>query len=295
MKLGLGTAQFGLPYGIANPKRKVSAREVEKILALARSRDIDLLDTAVGYGTSEQVLGKILKSTEVFKIVTKIAPLRVEAVGHRHLGRITRDFEESLKRLQRKNIYGLLVHHSDDLLVPGGDRIYDRLADWRAEGRVSKIGISVYSGQHIDRILARFPVDLIQLPISVLDQRLIRSGHLSLLKSKGVKIHARSAFLQGLLLMPPENVDPFFKPIHEKLVAFHRAARDCGVSTVELALQFLRQRAEIDRVIVGVISAAQLEEVAVAATRPSIDLDYSRFTVTQQEFLDPSSWKLARS
>ena len=106
----------------------------------------------------------------------------------------------------RGNVYGLLAHHADDLLVPGGRRVFEEMQRLLEEGLVRKIGVSVYSGQQIDSILELYTPDIVQLPLNLFDQRLLESGHLEKLKRRGVEIHARSVFLQGLLLIEPDQV-----------------------------------------------------------------------------------------
>ena len=75
MKLAIGTAQFGLDYGIANDHGKVSQKEIKKILDLARSSNISLLDTAMDYGDSEFSIGEA--GSEDFDIVSKIGDIPV--------------------------------------------------------------------------------------------------------------------------------------------------------------------------------------------------------------------------
>lgn len=89
------------------------------------------------------------------------------------------------------------MHRADDLFVPGGERLMAALTDLKQQGLVAKIGVSVYNAEQIDQVLDRFAIDLVQLPISVLDQRLLRSGHLRKLKSAGVEVHARSVFCRA--------------------------------------------------------------------------------------------------
>jgi aryl-alcohol dehydrogenase-like predicted oxidoreductase len=53
MKLGLGTVQFGLPYGVSNNNGQTPLDEAQRIVEFARSSGISLLDTAMAYGDSE--------------------------------------------------------------------------------------------------------------------------------------------------------------------------------------------------------------------------------------------------
>ncbi|MGP1664729.1 MAG: aldo/keto reductase, partial [Rhodanobacter sp.] len=70
MKLALGTVQFGLPYGIANPGGQIGRDDAGQILALARESGIDTLDTAIAYGDSEACLGAV--GTKGFRVITKL-------------------------------------------------------------------------------------------------------------------------------------------------------------------------------------------------------------------------------
>ena len=69
MTIILGSAQFGLNYGITNKKGKVSEQELVKILELAAESGITTIDTAPAYGSSEETLGKYCHSIGKFKFI----------------------------------------------------------------------------------------------------------------------------------------------------------------------------------------------------------------------------------
>ena len=191
MKLGLGTVQFGLDYGISNKNKKVNKEEAYNILNIAINAGVDTIDTAATYGDSEVVLGSVLLNTDKLNIVTKI-PLVQGETNKKQI--IQESFFQSLQKLNKNSVYGLLVHHSSDLTGEEGDLVLEAITDLKKSGKVRKIGVSVYDSQSIDEVLKLFTPDIIQLPVSIADQRLIRSGHLKKLKQKGVEIHARSVF-----------------------------------------------------------------------------------------------------
>jgi aryl-alcohol dehydrogenase-like predicted oxidoreductase len=201
MQLGLGTVQFGGDYGVSNPGGRTPPDEVARILALAEREDIGLLDTAALYGDSEAVLGGALRRGHKFRIVSKTLKFDAARISQADASALRAGFENSLRRLRQDRLYGLLVHAAADLLRPGGELLWAALNELKREGLVEKIGVSVYTGEDIEAILLRFRPDLVQLPLSVLDQRLIAGGQLARLKAQAVEIHARSIFLQGLLLM----------------------------------------------------------------------------------------------
>ncbi|NVI80399.1 aldo/keto reductase [Janthinobacterium sp. BJB401] len=297
MKIGLGAVQFGLDYGIANTAGKVSEGEVAAILAAAAQLQLTLIDTAALYGDSEAVLGRAMSPAAPFDIVTKTPQFAGSAVGEAEAQQLEDSLHASLRMLQRPSVYGLLVHRVDDLLLPGGEALMARMALLKQQGLVSKIGVSVYTGQQIDAVLARFPIDLIQLPINVLDQRLLHSGHLRKLKQAGVEIHARSAFLQGLLLMAPHELPAHFDGVREHLAAYHRFIAGQGLTPLQAALGFVTGLDEIDHVVCGVNSSVQLQEICTAAGHPGAGAaraGYDAFAINDEAIVNPALWQQAK-
>ncbi len=174
MNLGLGSVQFGLDYGIANATGRTPAPEVAAILALAAERGVKVLDTAPSYGDSEAVVGRALPADQDFRIISKTRYFRLAKIGREEVATLDSDFRASLERLGVERLYGLLLHHCDDLLAPGGERLWAAMAALKDRGLVAKIGVSVYTKRQIEAVLERFTIDLVQLPLNVLDQRLSR-------------------------------------------------------------------------------------------------------------------------
>lgn len=291
MRLGLGTVQFGLDYGISNQAGRVPAAEVTRILQVAADAGIGVLDTAAAYGTSEEVLGQALPREHRFAIVTKTLPLGGQPATPETVRQVSETFRRSLDRLEQDAVYGLMVHHAQDLLGEGGERLWEELTALKRQGLVQKIGASVYTGDQIDRLLNR-QIDLIQLPLNVLDQRLLRSGHLDALKRQGVEIHVRSAFLQGLLLMSPTELPSHFGSVQGHLKAYHATMARHELTRAGAALAFLRSQAAIDAIVVGVTTGLQLQELLTAFQQPlPQDLDFSAFAWSDEAVLDPSRWQ----
>jgi aryl-alcohol dehydrogenase-like predicted oxidoreductase len=288
MKLGLGTVQFGLPYGISNKTGRVAPDEVSRILQLAATSSMQVLDTAAGYGNSEAALGASLGTEHGFAIVTKTLPLRTAEVSIEGVARVEAAFEDSLRHLGQPSVYGLLVHDCADLLNPGGERLYASLRRWQDEGRVQKIGISFYTKEEADRLFDKYTFDLAQLPLSVFDQRLVQDGTLQRLHKAGVEVHVRSALLQGLLLMPSEALPPYLAKLKPQHAAYVAALTAAGVSQLAAALGYFHHRPEVSAVLVGVETAAQLKE-CLAAAKDVPPLDFSKFAVEHQ-LLDPRAW-----
>lgn len=297
MKIGLGTAQFGLTYGITNREGQTPPEEVKRILAAAAKNGICFLDTAPLYGTSEEVLGRVLASSNhPFSIVTK-TPRYLKKYLTPDDAQILEDtFHDSLAKMKQSSVYGLLIHHTEDLLAENGQLLIERMITLKKRGLVKKIGISVYNSRQIDAVLERYTIDLIQLPINVLDQRLLNSGHLKKLKKAGIEIHARSVFLQGILLTDPENLPGYFDSVKKHLQNYHRVRRQYGLSAIQTAIGFIAKQSYIDAFIFGITNRQQLEEICSAwYTLPEVDNEidkfpYASFAVQDLSILNPSLW-----
>lgn len=291
MKLGLGTVQFGMDYGISNRAGQTSAKEVVDVLSVAHSKRVQIIDTAALYGSSEVVLGNSLPAVHSFKLVTKTIRFDAERITINDAALLEQAFERSLQSLRCSSLYGLLIHNADDLLSENGYLLMDAMLRLRQRGLVEKIGVSVYNPEQIDEISKQFMLDIIQLPVNIFDQRLIKNGQLARLKSAGIEIHARSIFLQGLLLMEPEHLHPYFKSIKSKLIKYHQLLHELGVTPVAAALGFATGLAEIDYAICGVNNHRQLMEIC-SDLKPLATELFKDFAMDCEEIINPALWRL---
>lgn len=295
MRLGLGTVQFGLDYGISNMHGKPSLSEVKQILHDAEHMGLNILDTAAFYGNSEEVLGEVLNGSTAFGIITKTPPFKCERMTNDHAWKLKETFAQSLQKLRADSVYGLLIHHTDDLLAADGERLMDAMLELKAHGLVSKIGVSIYNGQQIERVLERYCIDLIQVPINVFDQRLVDGGQLAWLKREGVEVHARSIFLQGLLLMRPQAVSSFFKPLEETLQKYHAALQVSNLTPLQGALAYVKSLEMIDCVVVGVTTAQELQQIVDAHRNVPARLPIWReFSCNDEQMINPAMWPKTR-
>ncbi len=290
MKLGLGTAQFGLDYGLTNAAGRVPERDVAAILWEAARGGVCYIDTAPAYGRAETVLGRLLPATSPLRIITKT---RHQPNTANPGPDVQADLEATLQALRRDAVHGLIVHHADDLLGQAGERLWTALEDIKSAGLTAKIGASVYTPDQADALAARFPLDLIQLPFSLFDQRMLTGGQLARLKARNVEVHARSLLLQGALLNDPRRLPAFLSPLAPRLRALASAARDCGCSVGDLALAFPRLVGRIDVGILGVTSLAELKALMAAMARPVPALAFDNFAVDDPRLIDPRTWPAA--
>jgi len=291
MKIGLGAVQFGVDYGVSNTHGKTTKYEVSQILQFAYENGISLIDTATSYGSSESILGEVVTNDD-WRFVTKTPNFSDNSLNSTHVNQLKESFNQSLFNLRKKNIYGLLLHSCDDLLKPGGELIFREMERLRENGKVKKIGVSAYSSKQIAAILDKFNIDIIQLPINIFDQHLFVDGWLEKLKNKNVEIHARSTFLQGLLLMPRTSIPTYFLPIKEKIELFSKSAQELSLSKLELALGYVMGINEIDKIVVGVNTIDQLSEI-ITASKVEIDpMKFTELSINNPIYTNPSLWKI---
>lgn len=288
-QLALGTVQFGLDYGINNKQGQVPTDQAKAILQRAIEQDgIKIIDTASAYGEAEAFLGQALPSRVKLQIVTKLAPLIADTSASIN-NTIRNQFAASLVKLCCESIYALMAHRAADLLGPHGSAVWQVMNEFKAQGLVAKIGASVYDQNEINELLARYPIDIIQLPINVLDQRLWRSGCLQTLTAANVEIHARSIFLQGLLLQPtqiPEKLAAL-RPVMHHYADFLSSKK---MTPAQACFSFIRSIPQVTAAVVGVQTLSEWNELVCAWHQAPTQIDWPQWQVEDEKLLDPRTW-----
>jgi len=253
-RLALGTAQFGLAYGLNNQAGQPSTTAVAEVLAAAQAAGLTLLDTATAYGNSEARLGELAGKNPNFELITKLPAGPPAQVAQQLAG--------SLARLRRAQLYGVLFHAFKPLQEEPA--AWQALQAARTAGQVARIGVSLYHPHEAEWLLAKgWDIDLVQVPYNVLDQRF--AAVLPWLAARGVEVHVRSAFLQGLLLREPATLPEFFRPLAPKLVQLRQLAIAAGVPLPALLLLYAAYAPGVARAVIGVDSVANLHENLAAA------------------------------
>lgn len=279
-------------YGISNNRGQPDEAEVAAILGDAESLGVGYLDTAFAYPDVETLIGRHLQVNASLKIVTKTTPLDGAEITRESKGKVLDAIATSLDRLRLERVYGVLVHHGNELGKSGWENLVEALEEAQSRGWVGLIGASVYNEQELLLVESRFQPGIIQAPFNILDRRLLSSQCLRRLKSGGAEIHARSVFLQGLLLMPSSELPAFFKPLKPALAALQSGWTSEGLDPLAACLGYVMEHPDIDVAIVGVNSLTELKELHQAAMWSSdrksaaADLDHA----IDPKFLDPSLW-----
>lgn len=291
-KLCLGTAQFGLSYGISNTVGQVSETEVANLLARGDKKGVCWLDTAQAYGDAEEVIGRNLPRPNKYGLISKLAPQTQPVFTTRDTERWEKELQSSRRRLGVEVLDALLLHSTKDLLKPGGDLLEGWLVGLRKRGLVRRLGLSIYNAVELDRINPTLQ-EVVQLPLSLFDQRLLHDGTLKRLRANGTAIHARSVYLQGLLLMPatqwPDWVGPEVRS-HQRSLEELANKKKCRM--IDLALGFARDQVDLEAIVVGVCSVRELNELeeAWSCRSPWGEEEWRAWQLKDPLILDPRCW-----
>jgi aryl-alcohol dehydrogenase-like predicted oxidoreductase len=285
-RLALGTAQFGMSYGITNRSGQVRADEAGEILRAACEAGIDTLDTAIAYGESEHLLGCI--GVKDWRVITKIGEPPVDHDS----GWVRSAVLASLQRLRIERLGGLLLHRPETLHGERGRQLWSELTALRDEGVIEKIGVSIYDPDELAPIAAEYPLDLVQAPFNILDRRLFTSGWLERLKAAGSEVHARSIYLQGLLLLEPEALPVRFDAWRPLWRRWHGWLASRGFTPLEGCIGFALAQPLIDCIVIGTENAMQLRQAVAAAN--TLILDFPDDLVsTDLDLISPVRWRTA--
>lgn len=280
MKIALGTAQFGLDYGITNAGGQVAFDVVGDLLSMSAAEGIHILDTAIAYGESEKVLGKFDLSK--FDVVSKVPSLKKG--GTRTMSELA---HESLENLGIEKLYGLLMHDENDV----NHEHLDSLHELKQQGITDKIGASFYSPEKAILAIETGMMDLIQIPANQLDSRFEDAGVYQIAQRHGVEVHVRSIFLQGLLAVDDSLRPERFKN-HPDLVRFDDCAIEVGLSPLELALDYVSKKPCVGLGVIGCTSCSQLEQI-ISAYRQTEKLVTDSLPLLASDddvLLNPSRW-----
>jgi aryl-alcohol dehydrogenase-like predicted oxidoreductase len=252
-KLMLGTVQFGLNYGIANTAGKPSYETARNIIQAACENGVNCLDTAAGYGDSEEVLGRVLtelKLKDKMQVISKVPGITQQNLSESAAERfIVESVEKSLVRLGIERLAVCLFHVEHDIRYIG---ILKKLED---KGLIGGAGISLDTSQYCENVVAA-GIKYVQLPYNILDRRF--DTFFPLAQQEGIAVFTRSVYLQGLLLMPEDKIRESLLevvPIRRKLACL---ADDGGMDVAELCMRFVLSNPAITSILTGVDNVEQL-------------------------------------
>jgi aryl-alcohol dehydrogenase-like predicted oxidoreductase len=284
MQLALGTAQFGLAYGIGGRGEPVPEREVRAILEEAAHRGVRMLDTAAAYGEIETSLARLCAGLPL-RLISKVSAIPAELTP-------SEAAEVALARARRSHqrlgsqLHGLLLHNSKDLMGERGEAIGSTLQTWaHAEG--ISLGASCYTTDEARNLVERTGIALMQLPGNALDQRVaqaIMRGELP-----GCEIHVRSVFLQGLLLMPLGLILERLPHAHSTILRWRAWVEQQGFGLLDASLAIVKSFKGVSTIVVGVDSYKHWLEIADAWDR-TVATAAPELSITDTSIIDIRRW-----
>lgn len=274
-ELALGTARLG------------GGGSVAPLLECAVENGITLVDTAPEFGDAERALGRSWPFPSPFRVGTRTISLddgldRLEARARR-----------SVERMGLARARAIVVRSGEDLLGPQGAALWTRLQRLKAEGVFEKIGVAVTADASPLTVARRFRPDVVQVPVSFLDQRLVRDGTLAGLAELGCEVQLHSVFLHGLLFTAREALTPQLAAVGPRLSRVRRTLAEARVDPMHAALAFALSRPEASSVIVSVATASELRAAVTAAALPCPRLDWASLAIDDPVALDPRQWSSA--
>lgn len=277
-KIELGSAQFGLSYGLMNKFGQVTSEEVVRILEYAADIGINAIDTSGDYGNSEEVLGDILKTNGLeFRIFSKNATDNIE-----------NSFKESSERLGR--VEGYYIHYFESF--KNNPVIWKSMQELKGNGKVKQIGFSLYTPEELEYLIDNVSdMNVIQIPINMFDRRFV--SYLPILNEKNISVHIRSAFFQGLFFKDADLIPSNLNCFREPLRSLKQYCDDNNVSIEALALDYVLSLEGVSNVIIGIHSYEQLEEniKSLNSAIPADAKDYiESIVINNTRMLNPSNW-----
>lgn len=287
MKLVLGGVQIGLKYGLF--KKRIKKKEIKVIENIILKNRVNFIDTAPTYGDSEKIIGN--SKLNDLNILTKFNLNQFEKININLINNHVLDsINKSLKKLNKKKLFGLFIHNYKILLGSKGKIILNTLQNLKKKGIIQNLGISIYEPKDLSKVLGFWKPDMVQFPFNVLDQRILKYSWLKKLKNKQIKLFARSCFLQGLLLVdhPYKN---FSNKFNKHLIKFHQWCISNNISKNEACINFVKQFKDIDYLILGFDSSDQIRKnIRFFNNKNNQKIVPSIFTCTNKKIIDPRKW-----
>lgn len=287
MKLVLGTAQLGMKYGVANTGGQITLDSAREILDFAKTGGIKTLDTAIAYGESEKVLGRV--GVNDFNVISKL-PAMPDDVSDVYTW-MKDQVHWSLDRLNIERLHALLLHRPLQLTEKMGTQLLESLSRLKQDGDIEKAGVSIYSPEELARILPGSGIDIVQSPLNLVDRRLITSGWLNKLKQMSIEVHTRSAFLQGLLLMPAGKVPAYFDRWNIIWNKWQEWLSHSSLTAAQACLVFVNSVPGVDSVVVGVDNLQHLKE-QFESIKLAPAADWPEVSSEDEMLVNPANWNL---
>jgi len=291
--LCIGTAQFGMDYGIANKTGMPNIEMIKQIVKIAKTNNIFYYDTAQSYGCSEEILGESfsqLNISERVKCITKLHP-DYSFINYCDLESIV---FESISRLKISQLWGLLIHRP--LIKGSWNNFINGVHTLKQKGIIKNFGVSLYNPKDALRFAYDNDINIIQIPFNILDKRLIENNFFNIAKEHDKLVFIRSVYLQGLILMDETAIikkNMEWAIPYLKLIRTFIEQRKIDIKT--FAIKAITDFIPSLNFIFGVESVKQLEENINIFRKGTVTTEivaewWKKLPSLPEKLLNPSLW-----
>ena len=285
-KICLGSANFGSYYGYK--KSKVKKKEISKIFRYIKSKKISYIDTAFNYSNSQKIIGE---NSSNLRIITKIPKIPNSISDPQNF--VKKIISKSLNDLKTKKLYAVLFHYPPyQIDKKKFIQIIEYLEALKKKKIINKIGFSAYNINEIKKSFSIYGFQIIQFQANILDQKILKNNFIKILKKKGVEIHIRSIFLQGMLLSNVSHIPKKFKHLQKVLAYFDSWVKKRNISKLYASLQYILSFSMIDKIILGTNNYLQLKQTVETIEKISGKLTIPKqLGNLKQNQLNPKNWQ----
>ena len=282
-KIIIGTANVNNDYGLIN--NKINTNEFKKLLNFAKLKGIKIIDTSPKYSNSEKIIGSVLKK---FKIITKVTNIPLKIKNREIKNWIMNKFTQSSKNLKISKVHGILLQNAEILLSKKSEVVYKTLLNLKKKKKLKKIGISIYNFKTLEKIINKYQIDFIQVPFNIFDRRIENEKLIKKIKKKGIEVHARSIFLQGLLIKKNLRIPKKLFALKKSLKLWKKWLERNNISALNACLNFVLRNKNIDKVVIGLNNLQNLKQVI---NYKKSNINFKKFNMNvDSKYLDPRKW-----
>lgn len=283
-KFVIGTAQFGMSYGVSSKNNVLTLDDISSILTYSKSIGISFLDTAPVYGNAESRIGEI--GLQGWNVITKLPKIPLPDIKIENF--VVSSVCASLTRLRIDKVYAILLHFPGQIWGEFGDAIYKSLLKLKEERLVEKIGISIYDMKELNMLL-RYDFDVVQTPLNLIDRRIIDTGWANRLTSMNVEIHVRSVFLQGLLLMNDIDRPRYFVKWAALWERYDKWLLENKINRLSACLNYIYQHEAVNKILIGIENIKQLKMIVDQRQEGGLVFPED-ISSNNPDLLNPSRW-----
>lgn len=294
-RIGLGTAEIGLAYGLGN-RSLPSESEATSLLKQAVDLGVTFFDTANYYGLAEERIGKsgILKNPRVV-VETKCAQFleKGEYFSRPELKKkISDQIEDSLIKLQIETLPILMLHGPNKEQIEQGELI-EIMEKFQQEGKIKFTGVSTRGEEASLAAITSGFFDVIQIAYSILDQRM-KTQILPAAKKANVGVINRSVLLKGTLTPLRKDLPAGLELLKSQAEKVNTVALSLGIDLATLAIRFSISNPNINISLIGTNKIENLIQAIRAVEAGPLPKEtitqLKKLALTELNQIDPAKW-----